>query len=282
MPELQRQPCPTCQASGRMPDGFRCSACRGTRIIYDRPAAAPQVSSSCRRCGGTGRYRTTYSGDCGPCNTCRGTGRASDSAVAARVKKGNELAAKRRAWVDANPAAYAWIKARTGEGNSFALSLDLALDRYGALTPNQLASVQRNIDKTSAPQAQTPRPQASMPEVEKAFASAQARGVRFPKMRLAGLVLSPAGAASANAGAIYVKSDAGVYLGKVLGGVFSKSRECTDEQQAAILEAAKDPKAAAVAYGRETGSCSICARELTDADSIERGIGPVCAERMGW
>jgi hypothetical protein len=50
----------------------------------------------------------------------------------------------------------------------------------------------------------------------------------------------------------------------------------------AILTAAADPLAAAVAFGRETGSCSCCGRELTVKASIERGIGPICAEKFGW
>ncbi len=42
----------------------------------------------------------------------------------------------------------------------------------------------------------------------------------------------------------------------------------------------EDPKAAAVLYGRELGVCSICGHTLTDPDSIENGIGPVCATKF--
>lgn len=35
--------------------------------------------------------------------------------------------------------------------------------------------------------------------------------------------------------------------------------------------------AEAQTYGRRTGSCCVCGRELTKRESIERGIGPVCA-----
>jgi len=45
---------------------------------------------------------------------------------------------------------------------------------------------------------------------------------------------------------------------------------------------AKDPSAAARAYGLRTGQCSICGRELTNAESRARGIGPICAERFGF
>jgi hypothetical protein len=41
----------------------------------------------------------------------------------------------------------------------------------------------------------------------------------------------------------------------------------------------KDTKSAILNYGLETGECSICGRELTDALSLKRGIGPICYER---
>lgn len=44
-----------------------------------------------------------------------------------------------------------------------------------------------------------------------------------------------------------------------------------------LLEIERDPEAAAVLYGKASGNCSICGRDLTDPESIERGIGPICA-----
>jgi len=46
-----------------------------------------------------------------------------------------------------------------------------------------------------------------------------------------------------------------------------------------FIDAATDPLAAAIAYGRETGSC--CGRELTNKVSIDLGIGPICREKWG-
>lgn len=43
---------------------------------------------------------------------------------------------------------------------------------------------------------------------------------------------------------------------------------------------AKDPKAAAIAYGRLTGTCCICGRKLEDAESVANGIGPICAGKF--
>lgn len=52
---------------------------------------------------------------------------------------------------------------------------------------------------------------------------------------------------------------------------------------ASILTAiAFDAQKAATDYGHQLGRCGICNRTLTDAVSIERGIGPVCASKVGW
>lgn len=37
----------------------------------------------------------------------------------------------------------------------------------------------------------------------------------------------------------------------------------------------------AAAFGHATGTCLVCARTLTDPESVARGIGPVCAARFG-
>lgn len=39
---------------------------------------------------------------------------------------------------------------------------------------------------------------------------------------------------------------------------------------------------AASDYGHQIGKCGICSRTLTNPESIERGIGPVCAGNAGW
>lgn len=55
-----------------------------------------------------------------------------------------------------------------------------------------------------------------------------------------------------------------------------------DEKAAVLAAIAADPQAASARYGQELGACGVCGRTLTDAESRTRGIGPVCAERMGW
>ena len=58
------------------------------------------------------------------------------------------------------------------------------------------------------------------------------------------------------------------------GGTYSGQIEA----ELAIIAA--DPRAAAAAYGAITGKCCCCGRQLEDADSVARGIGPVCAQKF--
>jgi hypothetical protein len=48
-----------------------------------------------------------------------------------------------------------------------------------------------------------------------------------------------------------------------------------------LKEFEADPLGAAMKYGKLAGRCCSCGRDLTDPESIERGIGPVCATKFG-
>lgn len=53
------------------------------------------------------------------------------------------------------------------------------------------------------------------------------------------------------------------------------------QARAGILrKIAKDVRAASIRYGLELGVCGVCGRTLTNADSIAKGIGPVCEGRL--
>ena len=69
------------------------------------------------------------------------------------------------------------------------------------------------------------------------------------------------------------------YLGKVTPNRLDS--RIPDDIKEVLLEAAGDPLTAAVRYGKETGSCSCCGRDLTNAESIRLGIGPICREKFG-
>jgi len=259
--------------------------------------SAGDYVEKCPRCGGSGRYGgpSTRGSDC---FKCHGTGKlVFKSSPEARARAAERLARRAQAakeanwtsWAASNEPEAAWIDANTSS-NDFASSMRQAVIRWGSLTDRQLAAVRKwmvSAEDRKAQQAvaELTAPAVDLPAVEQAFSNALARGIRNPKLTLAGFTLSPAKATSQNAGAIYVKQGRGfdgTYLGKVMGGRFLRANACNQETEQAVLLAMRDPQAAAIAYGKEFGKCAVCARDLTDSDSIARGIGPVCAERMGW
>jgi ribosomal protein L9 len=260
-PALFKEPCKKCKGSGRWVGGFVNTTIR-----------------KCFSCSGRGfhEYKTS------------GTQRAAARESASKRKAAEVISAanKADAWKAANPAAADWLANNSG---NFAASLSQSLARYGSLTDNQLAAVLRcaaaDIDrKAAAADRVAAAPTLEIGKIEQAFQTAKDKGIKRPKMRLDSFVFSPAPESGKNAGAIYVKAkdEEGTYLGKIMQGKFLRSRECDQERESAVLAAAADPEAAAVAYGRRFGACSLCGRTLTVGESIDRGIGPICAETFGF
>jgi hypothetical protein len=198
-------------------------------------------------------------------------------------------------WLRDNRELNAYLEANRRTDNFCASLLDW-LGKHGSLTPGQQGAAERSMARDA--QRKTERaqqvaavavaaPVVSVEPIEAAFAKAKAAGIKYPKLRLGDFTFSPASATSANAGAVYVKTRnteeaEGAYMGKVMGGKFLRVRDCTDAQQAAVVAVCSDPEQAAIAFGKRFGRCAVCARELSDPESIERGIGPVCAENYGW
>lgn len=117
------------------------------------------------------------------------------------------------------------------------------------------------------------------------FKAAKARGLKRLTMRFSGIRVKP----SRDLGSLWILSDTekvegdyGLqpkYLGKVTPNRLDS--RLADDVKAVLLEAAADPLTAAIRYGKETGSCSCCGRDLTNAESIRLGIGPICREKFG-
>lgn len=275
-----------------------------------------EFTEICSKCRGSGLYNG-LSQHGRKCFACKGAGKfvrktspeqRAKARTQAVARKGRVEQQAREAFVAAHPDIAAWIEAKRPTFG-FAASMFEAVGKYGHLTEGQLAACERLMAKDAARKSESEARAAGAPAVVVdrlmvAFNAAVAARLKHPKMRFDGFVASLAPVTGKNAGAVYLKStpvkvgrlearlargltghdgveqEAGVYLGKIVAGKLHTSRECTPAQRDAIVAAMADPTAAAVAYGRKTGTCCCCGRELENAESVRLGIGPICAEKF--
>jgi hypothetical protein len=280
---------------------FTSTTTRDTASFATIKSAPTEYSQRCGKCGGSGTYygMSRYGSQC---FACKGVGHkayktAPEVRARAAVSRANatvRIAENNwESFTASHPEVAAWMDANTSF--EFAVSLKQAVIKYGQLTERQLVSAEtcvakqkvRDAARVEATQARAAAaPVVDISKVETAIATALERGVKRPSMRVGELKFSVAPATGKNAGAIYVKTavkgEEGQYLGKIMGGKLFAVRECSEEQKANIISVASDPKGAAIRHGKEFGQCSICSRTLVDPKSIELGIGPICADKMGW
>ena len=198
----------------------------------------------------------------------------------ASQQKARLMAPENKAKVnEANPGLIDALKELTS-WNSFAASLVEQFDDRGSLSDKQTGAAVAMLMKVKANKANKPEaPSVDLSNVVAMFNKAH-EAIKTPKFRFEDLVISRAPDTGANAGALYVKVD-GEYMGKVKEGKFFGIRFTPEDTLSKLQKIAESPLSAAVAYGRRTGACACCGRELTVHASIERGIGPICAERFG-
>ena len=64
-------------------------------------------------------------------------------------------------------------------------------------------------------------------------------------------------------------------------GAWNPPRTCPREVVDQVIAFNADPTGVAKLHGTTTGFCCFCARELTTAESVSVGYGPICAGRYG-
>lgn len=262
----------------------------------------------CRRCGGTGAWMGYYK--TGKCRACNGTGRSSKPPLKmdeASVKRREQAKARKvRKAVDHNIASAEWKT--TDELGIFLLSAsswsEFAADmltvhhKHGEFTTAQELAIRSMMEKVKARDNRDPDADLSggnLDAIFTIFTKAIENGQKRPVLRIAILEdaddeesdiaghvkisLAPAG--GRNAGHLYVKLNDD-YQGKIdPEGKFFAIRDADPKIATELVGIAADPLAKAVLYGRKTGNCSCCGRELTNALSIELGIGPICRDKWG-
>jgi len=254
--------------------------------IEARPRhTCPRCAGSGKWSGGTNRYNNS---DCIP---CRGRGYfytshkdRLDRRNKAKERKVNNLKNLIAEFKSENEDIYNGL-ARLSGWHNIGISLYNGIHKYGSLTDKQLVLAKKlvsedeaRIEKRNKDRAERTK-EVDLGNVKKIFENAN-QHIKRPKFRFEDIVISLAPSHGANAGALYVKSGED-YLGKVIDGTFFGTSRSSKETLEKLTTIARDPLESAVAYGRKTGQCACCGRELTKHESIDRGIGPVCATRFG-
>lgn len=265
-------------------------------------ATADETRHACEHCGGTGQYRgVRIHQEKSHCFACRGRGYYKQSRQQ-RERARQQAASRKQARKEdaqavfnaANPGLIEDLKS-ISSWNNFAASLLETYRERGALSDNAVSAAQRMLAKIEAGRearkAQRDAERSAAREasdsfdassIEQSFARAKENGLKAPRLVFGGLTITVAKAQSRNAGALYIKFN-GEYIGKIAGGRFTPSGYAQSSSVTAAIERLKevatDPLEAAKSYGRETGTCCCCNRELTDPASVAAGIGPVCANK---
>lgn len=218
-------------------------------------------------------------------------------------------------WMDANADVLDWIKEFEGT-NSFARSLAESFRRYGRLTGPQCAAVRRDLKLPAGYEFGDLTPaqvnwRAPTGIVTTTSADEAARLYReYAQSSVASAVSGidltalPSGryAVPDSDGRLKVKvrnltaladrgerwhgyifvNDAAEYGHHKRYGIQRPGSLYQGEIHEALRAIMADPKAATVAYGRLTSHCGVCGLPLENAESIARGIGPICAARRGY
>ena len=159
-----------------------------------------------------------------------------------------------------------------------------------APSDKQVALMNRIADEAEGKGAPKPTTElgGDVAAIFRLFTVANERGLKYPKIVLAAADGTPvemyrAGERSKTPGHVQVTDGSGYggrYFGRIApDGVLVEGRAITQPVRDLLATFAANPAAVAAAYGKETGACCFCRRELTTAESTEVGYGPNCAEK---
>ena len=252
--------------------------------------AAGQRADVCRACGGSGKFHSKFTGRVvGDCFRCQGTGRVSkgtNQRVETRKRneavRAQEEAQRRSEFAAAHRAEIRYAYDRMPRSEFFA-SLVGQLEARGSLSERQLEAIRNNIARDAErAREQTASVAAAAPATGLDLSVLPAGRYAVPgnDTRLKVLVRRPE-PPSKWAGWVFV-SDAAEYGQRRNYGRQGPGRAYSGQIEAELTAILADPKAASAAYGKLTGTCGVCGRHLEDEESVARGIGPICAGKLGW
>lgn len=259
---------------------------RNAHVVNGGDATFP-----CPSCKGSGRFYSYSGRELGPCFKCKGNGTISKRQVAAAKGKVTKEA-NRQKWYADHAAEIAYINKRAEKGSNYYYGFQQRLANQGSLFDSTLEIVRKDMAKDeafyAAKRAEKDAVAAALSgtvgvdAIETLFDTASERGLKKPIFRTERLTIKRAPENGRNAGALYVTDSelGGEYVGKIVNGKFEARREAKADTLSLLCEIASNPLESAVKYGRSTGKCCVCGKELTDPGSVAAGIGPICANKF--
>jgi len=176
--------------------------------------------------------------------------------------------------------------------SNFAISLFSQFEKRGSLSDKQWDWVLKLVDQVDNP----PPPSQKLPNIKGVLAlmkrAVDPKGKTFPKLWLklsdSDLRIHRATSASKYNGQLMLTDGKGygcnLYFGRIdtKGDLFlayegkQRSQEITD----LLTRLVADPEKVASEYGKLSGNCFACHKQLTDDRSIRVGYGKVCAKKF--
>lgn len=261
-----------------------------TRPVKDDPSAR---TYPCQACNGSGRWVSPLGRKRGKCHACNGRGHFKTSPQQRRDNRAKAATKKKQKvndFIKVHQTLITWLS-ENSSWNDFASSLVDQVHTRGSLTDNQLSAATRMMEKTLATHAKKDEerqqradsaPVVDLTKINALFDVAKGNGLKRPILRVGQITLSVAPATGVNAGYLYVKDD-GEYAGKLSQqGKFLAVRSTREGVAEELATIALNPAEVAKLHGKRTGHCACCGKELTKHESIDRGIGPICAGKWGF
>ena len=273
------------------------------RALDGAAPVAKLFKVNCTKCNGRGRFISYAGRDCGPCYTCKGKGHFERKNSATTLAANREKAMQRKvnaaqgnwdAFVEQFPAqakvltdgiAQTW-----GDGRWQAICSEIKgkVEKYGDLHTGTMAMLDRAVERAAQRAAQ--RAQVAQEKQEQVagvnvanivdcFRRAHEAGLKSFILRFDGVHFA---VDKSTWDKVWVSSKGygSKRYGVIENGVYRPGRDATPEIIAQIALISADPMAAAKAYVQITSHCCVCGKFLKNQDSVDAGMGPICAGRI--
>ena len=255
----------------------------------EQPKRVSKPLHKCGACNGSGTwvggYVNRYQGKCHACNGKGGFKSSAEDRAKAKVARTQKVRSEKQKNVELfcleHNDLHTFLVMQFNQ-NDFARSLVEAVQKYGDLTEKQLAAAYRMVARQTdyeegKKQEAKPKASVDLTIIKGKLLAASAKGKKARLVAGEGYKFTLAPNTGKNPDCVYVAFN-GDYLGKITptGALFGY--KLPQKHIDSIQAIAKDPLAEVLAYGKKSGRCGCCNRTLTNPQSIERGIGPICGE----